>query len=108
MESAEFFLGNISNELNLQRTLAEEQIRKLAHEKDEMKAEVKEKSEVLETKLRKTEMEKAELSAKEQVSREAVQQLQVEKQETEIELNNKLQNIKKDYERKMEDISLKM
>jgi hypothetical protein len=72
MESAEFFLGNVSNELNLQRQLAEEQIRKLAHEKDEMKAETKDKCENLETKLRKTEMEKAELSAKEQVSREAV------------------------------------
>lgn len=72
MESAEFFLGNVSNELNLQRQLAEEQIRKLAHEKDEMKAEIKDKCDNLETKLRKTEMEKAELSAKEQVSREAV------------------------------------
>jgi hypothetical protein len=44
----------------------------LNQEKSEIKADVKDKCENLETKLRKTEMEKAELSAKEQVSREAV------------------------------------
>ena len=29
MESAEFFMGNIKNEINMQRALAEETIRKL-------------------------------------------------------------------------------
>lgn len=72
MESAEFFLGNVSNEMNLQRSLAEETIRKLQSEINEIKSETKNKFENLETKLRKTEIEKAELSAKEQSTREAL------------------------------------
>ena len=71
MESAEFFLGNFTNEIQLQRTLAEEQIRKLQAELQELKSDQKEKIDQLDSKLRKSEMEKAELSAKEQSSREA-------------------------------------
>jgi hypothetical protein len=71
MESAEFFLGHVKNEINMQRTLAEETIRKLQNEIQEVKTDQKERLEALETKIRKTEIEKAELSAKEQSSREA-------------------------------------
>ena len=70
MESAEFFLGNTTNEMALQRALLEENIRKLQGELQELKADQKEKFELLETKLRKTDVEKAELSAKEQSTRE--------------------------------------
>ena len=70
MESAEFFLGNTTNEMALQRALLEENIRKLQGELQELKADQKEKFELLETKVRKTEVEKAELSAKEQSTRE--------------------------------------
>jgi hypothetical protein len=55
----------------MQRTLAEETIRKLQNEIQEVKTDQKERLEALETKIRKTEIEKAELSAKEQSSREA-------------------------------------
>ena len=37
MESAEFFLGNAKNEIYLQRTLAEETIRKLQQEMKDIK-----------------------------------------------------------------------
>jgi len=70
MESAEFFLGNTTNEMALQRALLEENIRKLQGELQELKADQKEKFELLETKLRKTDVEKAELAAKEQSTRE--------------------------------------
>jgi hypothetical protein len=73
MESSEFFLGNVRNEINMQRTLAEETIRKLQSEVQEVKADQKDRMESLETKMRKTEIEKAELSAKEQSAREACQ-----------------------------------
>ena len=39
MESAEFFIGNVANEMNLQRALAEETVRKLQEEIREMKDE---------------------------------------------------------------------
>jgi hypothetical protein len=45
MESAEFFLGNVSNEMQLQRTLAEEAIRKLKDEVKEIKSDQKDKYE---------------------------------------------------------------
>lgn len=65
MDSAEFFMGNIHNELNLQRALAEETVKKLQEDLKEHKNEQKQKIENLETKMKKTELEKAEISAKE-------------------------------------------
>lgn len=65
MESAEFFIGNIANEVHLQRALAEETIRKLQSEIKEIKSDQKERIETLETKIRKSDIEKAELGAKE-------------------------------------------
>jgi len=73
MESAEFFMANFNNEMNLQRSLAEESIRKLQQEIKDVKGEQKERIEILETKLRKAEIEKAELGAKEQTQRETLQ-----------------------------------
>lgn len=73
MEAAEFFLGNTINEMNLHKTLAEENIKKLQTQLEENKAEVKERMEQLEGKLRRAEIEKAEVSAKEQSTREHLQ-----------------------------------
>jgi len=75
MESAEFFIGNVANEMNLQKTMAEEAVKKYQAEIKEIKDDQKERAENLETKLRKAERDKAELSAKEQSSRETLQQL---------------------------------
>ena len=72
MESAEYFLGNVGNELNLQRALAEESIRKLQEEVKEVKSDQQQRLDTLESKVRKTEIEKAELSAKEQGTKEAL------------------------------------
>jgi hypothetical protein len=72
MESAEFFIGNIGNEVHLQKALAEETIRKLSAEIKEIKSDQKERIESLESKIRKSEIEKAEIGAKEQSSREQV------------------------------------
>jgi hypothetical protein len=70
MEASEFFLGNTLNEMNLHRTLAEETIKKLQQQLDEVKSEQKDRVENLENKLRKSDIEKAELTAKEQSTRE--------------------------------------
>lgn len=107
MEAAEFFLQSIRNDINMQRSLAEETIRKLQNEIQEVKADQKDRLEQLETKIRKTEIEKAEMSAKEQSAREAYQQVAAEKNQIENELQNKLAQQKKDYERQIEDMNLK-
>lgn len=70
MESSEFFIGNVANEMNLQRSLAEEAVRKLQSEITEMKTDQKERMETLDSKIRKAEREKAEISVREQSSRE--------------------------------------
>ena len=98
-EAAEFFLQSIRNDINMQRSLAEETIRKLQNEIQEVKTDQKERLEQLETKIRKTEIEKAEMSAKEQSAREALQQVTGEKNQMENELQAKLNQQKKDYER---------
>lgn len=108
MESAEFFIGNIANEVHLQRALAEETIRKLQQEIKEIKTDQKDRIENLEGKIRKSDMEKAELGAKEQSSREQVQQLQSEKNLIESEMNTKFLQQKKDFERQMDEINNKM
>ena len=73
MEASEFFLQSIRNDVNMQKTLAEETIRKLQNEIQEVKTDQKERIEQLESKIRKTEIDKAEMSAKEQSAREALQ-----------------------------------
>jgi chromosome segregation ATPase len=108
MESAEFFLGNVASEMNLQRQLAEEQIRKLQQEIQEIKYDQKERIENLEVKLRKTDIEKAELSAKEQSTKEALQQMQSEKNELENKLSTQMSSLKKDYERTIDELTIKV
>jgi Na+/phosphate symporter len=98
MESSEFFLANATNEINLQRTLAEETVRKLQQEIKDMKAESKERLESIESKVRKSEIEKAELAAREQSSKEALHQLTSEKNQMEAEMNQKLIDLKRQME----------
>jgi len=58
--------------------------------------------------MRKAEIEKAELSAKEQSAREACQQATSERSQIENELNAKLTQQRKDYERTIEEMSQKV
>lgn len=108
MEAAEFFLGNTINEMNLHKTLAEENIKKLTQQLEENKAEIKERVENLEAKLRRTEIEKAESQAKEQSTKEHLQQIQSEKAQLEQELNGRVAQQKKEFERQIEELSQKM
>lgn len=103
MEASEFFLGNTVNEMNLHRALAEENIKKLQQQLDEVKGEHRDKLDSIEGKLRKGEIEKAELAAKEQSTREHLQQVQNDKQQVEQDLQNRLQSQKKEYERQLEE-----
>ena len=90
MEAAEFFLGNTMNEAHLQKTLAEEQIRKLQNELAELKQENKDKFETIENKLRKADINNAELQAKEQSTREQLVSLENDKQMLETSMTSKM------------------
>lgn len=72
IESAEFFITSFSNEMNLSKQIMEEQVHKYKQEIDEMKQETRDKIEMLENRVRKTDLERAEYAAKEQSSREAL------------------------------------
>ena len=91
MEASEFFIANTMNEVNLTRALAEENTKKLQQQLNELKSEQRERSENLETKLRKAELEKAELAAREQSTREHLTTVQNDKNQLENSLNTKLQ-----------------
>jgi len=71
-EASEFFFKNITNELSLQREIAEEQLKKLQGEIKDTKEEHKQKLDYFESKMRAAETEKAEISAKEQGLKESL------------------------------------
>lgn len=86
----------------------EEQVNKYKQEIAEIKDETRSRMETLENRQRKTDMERAELAAKEQSTREALKQIQSEKTELETNLTNKLNQLKKDQQREMDELSQKL
>ena len=102
-EASEFFFKNIANELHLQRQIADEAIKKLQSELRESKDEHKQRLDFFEQKLRGIELEKAELSAKEQSLKEAYTQSQKERNQLEQEMNERLNEMKKDHARLLEE-----
>jgi hypothetical protein len=98
-EASEFFFKNITNELVLQRQIAEETLRKLQTELKEHRDEQRTKIDFYENKLRNVETEKAEISAKEQSLKENLAQIIKEREQLELEMTEKLDTMKKDYAR---------
>ena len=102
-EASEFFFRNISNELYLQRSIAEETLKKLQQEIKEMKDEQRSKNDFYENKLRNVETEKAEISAKEQSVKENLTQIIKEREQFENEMNERIDTMKKDFHRQLEE-----
>ena len=73
-----------------------------------MKDEQRSKTDFFENKLRNLEIEKAEISAKEQSLKENYSQMMKEKEQLEVELNERLDNTKKDYQRQLEEFKNKL
>lgn len=71
-EASEYLVRSISNELSLQRTIAEEGLSKLHAELRDQKEESRARIDFFEGKLRALETERAESAAKEQTLREAL------------------------------------
>ena len=71
-EASEYLVRTISNELSLQRTIAEEGLHKLQSELKEQKEESRARIDFFESKLRSLETDRAESMAKEQSLREAL------------------------------------
>lgn len=71
-EASEFLVRTISNELVLQRRIAEEALTKFHSELKELKEESRTKVDFFESKLRSLETERAEALAKEQTFRESL------------------------------------
>ena len=102
-EASEFFFRNISNELYLQRSIAEETLKKLQQEIKEMKDEQRSKNDFYENKLRNVETEKAEISAKEQSVKENLTQIIKEREQFENEMKERIDTMKKDFHRQLEE-----
>lgn len=107
-EAAEFFLKNISNELYLQRQIAEETVKKLEMQLKEQKDESRARLDQLESKNRVLEIERAEISAKEQSLKENLAQVHKEKEQIEIEMTDRLNNMKRDAARQLDEAKNKI
>ena len=79
-DAAEYFSKSVTNELELQKQIAEEQHKNLESQLKEMKQDHGKDKETFEKKLRGLELEKAELSAIEQSLRENLERIQQEKE----------------------------
>jgi DNA repair exonuclease SbcCD ATPase subunit len=102
-EASEYLVRTISNELSLQRTIAEEGLHKLQSELKEQKEESRARIDFFESKLRSLETDRAESMAKEQSLREALNQMSRERERLEQELNERLEALRKDSARQIEE-----
>ena len=102
-EAAEFFLRNITNELSLQKQIAEENTKKLDQQLREQKEESRARLDQLESKNRVLEIERAEISAKEQSLKENLSQVLKEKEHLEVEMTDRLNNMKRDSARQLDE-----
>jgi uncharacterized phage infection (PIP) family protein YhgE len=102
-EASEYLVRTISNELSLQRTIAEEGLNKMQSELKEQKEESRTRIDFFETKLRSLETDRAESMAKEQSLREALNQMSRERERLEQELNERLEALRKDSARQIEE-----
>lgn len=107
-DAAEFFSKTIVNELELQKTILGEQYKNLESQIKELKYDHNREKEHFEAKIRSTEVEKAELSAIEMSLRENLERLQQEKNAAERELQDKMDHLKKELQRELEDYKTKL
>jgi chromosome segregation ATPase len=102
-EASEYLVRTISNELTLQRTIAEEGLAKLQNELKEQKEESRARIDFFEGKLRALETERAEALAKEQTLRESLSSLTKERERLEQELTERIESLRKDSARQLEE-----
>lgn len=107
-EASEFLVRTLSNELMLQRKIAEDAISKFKSELKEVKEENRSKIDFFETKLRSLETERAESMAKEQTLRESLSQVSMEKEHLEQEMTDKLDSLRKESTRQVEELRNKL
>lgn len=102
-EASEFLVRTLSNELSLQRRIAEEAITKFQSELKELKEESRSKADFYEQKLRSVETDRAEYMAKEQTLREALAQMTKDKEHLELDMTEKLEALRRESTRQLED-----
>lgn len=102
-EASEFLVRTISNELLLQRKIAEEAVSKFQGELRELKEENRAKIDFFEGKLRALETERAEAQAKEQSLRESLAQVSKEKEHTEQEMAEQIEAMRRESARQLEE-----
>lgn len=103
IEGCDFFIWNLSHELNLRETLNKETITKLEAYAKELKSELSKRTEGLELKNRALEQEKAILAAKEQTLKEQIGDLKREKENQEKDLKERIQQDKQEAGKLVEE-----
>ena len=106
-EASDYFLKNVSNELQLTQQLSSENYTRLEVELRETKEELLKQRDTSQRKLTGLESEKAELSALSQSLKEQVQHLRTERERVEKELREAQKQVKQDLNRQLEEASSK-
>ncbi|CAG9316966.1 unnamed protein product [Blepharisma stoltei] len=104
---SDFFLKNLTNELNLKDQLTNDQIMRLETEVREAKEDLMREKDEWHRKYTAAISEKAELSAKEQNLKEQVQNMKLEREQVEKELRNGLKNAKNELLQQIESANNK-
>lgn len=106
-EASDYFLKNVSNELQLTQQLSSENYTRLEAELRETKEELLKQRDMYQRKLTSLESEKAELSALTQSQKEQVQHLRTERERIEKELRESQKQVKQDMGRQLEEATSK-
>ena len=102
-EASDYFLKNVSNELQVSQQLSTENYSRLEAELRETKEELLKQRDTFQRKLTATESEKAEMSALSQSLKEQVQLLRSERDRVEKELRESQKQVKQDMNRQLEE-----
>lgn len=107
VEGCDFFIQNLSNEVELTSKLNEESVSKLEKYQQELKTELTSTKEIMEQKLRAVESDKAHIAAREQTMRDQMVELKKDKEELEKEFRGRMEQEKQEAHRLVEEYKSK-
>jgi hypothetical protein len=103
-EGASYFLSNLTQEIEIQKTISGELNKKLEREVKENKEDMMREKNSLLQKLSKLEAEKAELEIREQTMRDTVASLKNEREKEERQFKNEIQNERSEAQRQNQEL----
>lgn len=108
VDGCDYFIKNLSNEIELNKTLNEENSKKMKDNVVEMKQELTQCKEQFDVRIRALETERAQLSAKEQTLKETLAEVKHEKEANEADWRSRMDTQKDESNRMVEEYKQRM